>query len=467
MIVKKISLSRLLVAIFLVSVSDKIYALNIEHGPYLQELSDTGVTIMWATDKPATASVEYQGSKDGVNKIVEETFNGVLKVSKLHAVRISGLNGGESYTYRVKSTEVTNFSAQNPILGTNVLSSEFSFTTNSKYKNSVSFLCVTDVHRDPDDLKNSLNKVDWKEMNFLALTGDIIDDFSAKDSGRIYSVVVDPCTEKFASESPFVYIRGNHEYRGSLGPHIYKYFPRTNNEWFYSFYQGPAYFFVFDTGEDKKDASEVFGGYTKAESYLKKQQEWFKTFTQENEKILSDFPVKIALVHDPDWGYGVNNDNIANDAEIDLIIGGHTHSYAHDYPGNGRSFHRLVIGRYMSAKITVKGTEDETTVLVTVYNQNGGIHDSFEIVKGGMVNKGMQLNNPLNRNFEGVLKINNGIVKIPTYLKGQKKSVKVYSINGRLIKELITEKQIVRLSDLGSSSSFAKGITLVKIETIK
>lgn len=303
----------------------------------------------------------------------------------------------------------------------------------------------------------------------MALTGDIIDDFSAKDSARIYSIVVDPCTDTFASEDPFLYIRGNHEYRGSLGPHLYKYFPRTDGEWYYSFFQGPAYFYVFDTGEDKKDASEVFGGYTKAESYLKQQQEWFREHSQKNKSFIDEFPVKIVFAHDPTWGYGVNNDDIANDAGIDLLIGGHTHSYNHSLPGNGRDFHRLVIGRYMSAKITVQGTTAETIVDVTVFNSNGGIHDSFQIIKGGMVN----LKNALKKsgiaqiNAETTMKINNGYIHLSSEYKDVKKSIKIYSLNGRLLKELTTEKQVIKLSEIKGMERFGKGLTVVKIRTVQ
>ena len=33
--------------------------IKVTHGPWLTDMSDTGVTIMWKTDKPAMAWVEY------------------------------------------------------------------------------------------------------------------------------------------------------------------------------------------------------------------------------------------------------------------------------------------------------------------------------------------------------------------------------------------------------------------------
>ncbi len=446
------------------------FSLSITHGPYLQELSDTGVTVMWSTDMPATGLVEFGTESGGnLNLKAEDITNGVMSVAKLHKVRLSGLNPGESYSYKVKSTEVSDFKPLFPVTGSDVTGSVNTFTTFNMYKSEFSFFCVTDIHRTPSDLKKYINFTDWDETDFLALTGDIIDDFSAKDSARIYSIVVDPCTDKFASEDPFLYIRGNHEYRGSLGPHLYKYFPRTTGEWYHSFFQGAAYFYVFDTGEDKKDASEVFGGYTKAESYLKQQQEWFRNHYQKNKNFIDEFPVKIAFVHDPSWGYGVNNDDIANDAGIDLMIGGHTHNYNHSLPGNGRDFHRLVLGRYMSAKVTVQGTTAETIVDVTVFNSSGGIHDSFQIIKGGMVSNKIDLNKTGSAIFatETAMKVNNGYIHFASNYKDVKKNIKIYSLNGRLLKELTTKRQMIKLSEIKGMERFAKGLTVVKVKTVQ
>lgn len=140
---KSIVLSFILVFLFY----NTGFSLSITHGPYLQELSDTGVTIMWSTDRPATGVVEFgNGSGGNLNRKAEDITNGVMSVGKLHKVRLSGLIPGESYSYKVKSTEVSDFKPLFPVIGSDVSGSTNNFTTFNKYKSKFSFFCVTDIH---------------------------------------------------------------------------------------------------------------------------------------------------------------------------------------------------------------------------------------------------------------------------------------------------------------------------------
>lgn len=465
---KKLLRRLLCLVLFFCVIPNSSFAYSITHGPYLQELSDSGVTIMWLTDKPEYGSVEY-GEGGSLNMKAEETQNGILKVGKLHSVRLSGLKEGQEYSYKVHSTEVIDHSPLFPTIGGSLSTPVKKFKTFNKYKQSFSFFCVTDIHSSISDLNKYLGYTDWNETDFLAMTGDVLDDFSAKDSARIYSIVLDPCVDKFAKEKPFLFVRGNHEMRGSLGPNLFKYFPHTKGEWFYSFYQGPAYFYVFDTGEDKKDESVVLGGLIRCEDYREKQKKWFKEFSEANKAFTDDFPIKIVFAHDPNWGYGSNYDELANDAGISLLIGGHTHYYSHTTPNNSKNFHRLVIGRYMSAKITVTGTTEESIVDVTVFGSNGNVHDSFQIVKGGMVNNKSSIN-VSNKGFKFLnnsFKLNGNILNLPKHYNNLKKEIKIFSLNGKLLHKIITSKQTIHLTNERNLNMPVKGISLVKVRTIK
>lgn len=80
--------------------------IKIKHGPYLQNLKETEVTIVWLSDKPSIGWVEI-APDDGTSYYRTErikffdTVNGVKNVSELHAVRATGLAPGTSYRYRV------------------------------------------------------------------------------------------------------------------------------------------------------------------------------------------------------------------------------------------------------------------------------------------------------------------------------------------------------------------------------
>ena len=70
--------------------------IKIKHGPYLQNLKETEVTIVWLSDKPSIGWVEI-APDDGTSYYRTErikffdTVNGVKNVSELHAVRARAL----------------------------------------------------------------------------------------------------------------------------------------------------------------------------------------------------------------------------------------------------------------------------------------------------------------------------------------------------------------------------------------
>lgn len=463
--------------LFLMSVllfQSQTVALTITHGPYLQEMEDNAVTIMWLTDKPATSKVEY-GKAGVINMITEETLNGVLTVSTLHNVRLTGLKPGTEYTYKISSTEVTDFSPDNPSLGQTETSSEATFKTYDKNSRSCSFLVVTDIHSQTAELKTFMSYTNWDSTDFMVFDGDVLDDLSEKDSARIYSQVLAPCDEALGGESPFVFVRGNHEMRGSLTPHLAKYFTHTSGEWYYGFYNGPAYFFIFDSGEDKKDNVTNFGGLIRCEPYRAKQKEWFRSFSEAKKDFLDEFPVKVAFSHCPNWGYGSNYDDVANAAGLDLLISGHTHSYNYSKPANGREYHRLTIGRHQCAKVDIVGTIDSTVVTVTTYGSSGYVHDSFKIVKEGQkvpninssknVLSGQDLDKLYKQNHSA--KVKNGIVLIDNRYKGLSKEVSIYQLNGRLIDKIVTTQQRLNLKEMNAIATPSDGVYVVKVKAIK
>ena len=56
--------------------------IKVTHGPWLTDMSDTGVTIMWKTDKPAMAWVEYD-EKTG-DTFYSESHPKVYDLSLIH-----------------------------------------------------------------------------------------------------------------------------------------------------------------------------------------------------------------------------------------------------------------------------------------------------------------------------------------------------------------------------------------------
>lgn len=86
--------------------------IKITHGPWLCDMTSTGVTVVWTTDKPALSWVEI--AEDNGNSFYQkehkrhyETVAGRRQAHKrVHAVRLKHLKPGTRYNYRIFSQEV-------------------------------------------------------------------------------------------------------------------------------------------------------------------------------------------------------------------------------------------------------------------------------------------------------------------------------------------------------------------------
>ena len=134
---KKITL---LAAITMAGTLQLMAGIKIQHGPYLQNLDEHEATIVWVTDKPSTGWVET-APDDGTHFYAEErpkTFDtkiGIKNTSRVHAVKLTGLQPGTVYRYRVCSQEITSHEGAKVTYGDITSSDVFykappTFTTN-------------------------------------------------------------------------------------------------------------------------------------------------------------------------------------------------------------------------------------------------------------------------------------------------------------------------------------------------
>ncbi len=460
MIIRRSTLFKQAAAGMIVLAANSLFALQVTHGPFLIDQTETAVTIMWFTDVNCYGSVEYGIGGSFANK-EEEVVKGVLAVGTHHQVRLTGLTPGQAYDYRVVSTEVTSYLTYFPVAGNTIRSANSQFTALNRSKTSFTFYVVNDIHDDVNRMNTLCNCATWSSADFLVLNGDILTDLSLSDSPSIFSVVVDPCANRFAKSKQIVYVRGNHEYRGSLGPVYSSYFPVTGGQWYRTFSHGPAYFLIFDTGEDKADTSSPLGGIIRSEPYKQEEQAWFQNFVQANTTQLSRTPAKIAVAHAPDWGFNTNYDAIANSAGVQLLIAAHTHTYSHSTPGGGKNFHTLVIGQNQIGRITVSATQ----LSVVVYNSSCGQVAAWNItVPPVRVIEEPLAAVPFFQSTGGVFKVQSGIFAFPDRFEGNAKSVAVYDLSGKLIMKTITRDRVIRLN---SKTGIAQGVCLVQVRSVK
>src|SRR5690606_8045725 len=80
----------------------------------------------------------------------------------------------------------------------------------------------------------------------------------------------------FATSIPLFWTRGNHETRGSFARQFPDYLALPGGEFYYTFEQGPVFFIVLDTGEDKLDSSPEYSGLVDFFPYRREEGKWLK-----------------------------------------------------------------------------------------------------------------------------------------------------------------------------------------------
>lgn len=227
--------------------------LVITHGPYIQNLTTNGVTIIWLTNKPAVPGVYISGGKFE-NRLFRNSHDGITDGGgTIHKVRIDGLEPGTSYKYRINSIEIMKYQAYKIYYGDTLTARALNFSTIPAKADRVAFTVLNDVHENSGKLASYLKTGNPAEQDFYFFNGDMVD--FLQEHGQLFRGFIDTAARYFASVKPFYYVRGNHETRGYQARSLKEYFVYPDDRFYYSFDMGPVHFVVLDCGEDKPDGS--------------------------------------------------------------------------------------------------------------------------------------------------------------------------------------------------------------------
>lgn len=347
----------------------------ITHGPILLQPTETSVTIMWTTDMPCQAKVEYGEGR--LDHEVEPEEYGLVPIGNVHTIRITGLTPGHTYMYQVVSTPVVKMKAYWPDKGLPLESPVYHFTTFDSAKPSISFSFITDTHEDLPRLQSLLNMIDWQKTDFLVHGGDPVNWMESED--QMFSKWLDPTIQKLDHTKPFVYVRGNHDDRGPFARNVSRYMIPRDGAFYFATNDGPVHLIDLDTGEDKADSTNVYARLNKMMPYRHREYDWLAQHIK-NDPGMERAPFRIIVMHQPSWGW-LNGENqrwtdLANAGKIDLVIAGHLHHLVYIKPGTrGNNFPILVVGQDQVAH--VDATRQSLTV--TVINRSGKIVESLSI----------------------------------------------------------------------------------------
>lgn len=367
--------------------------LAITHGPYLQAPGVSSMTIVWFTNKSGVAQVEYAPLASfadlAARKTVRMAVDGLVDANQTrHVVTLRGLAAGQAYGYRIQATEIKSFKPYKVIYGETVSmermnDAPLSFVTLDPQKPRCSFSVVCDIHQDSRRLAAMLDHAAWPSTDFVALNGDMIHHLESEK--QLFDSFLDVCVARFAVRTPMIYVRGNHETRGSMARQLRDYFPTPEGRYYYHFQQGPARVLVLDSGEDKPDDSEEYSGLVDFDPYRAEEAAWLKRAITEPDFQRS--PYKVVLIHMPLFGgnnwYGERKNRelflpLLNEAGIDLALSGHTHRYARIDAGQHANQFPIVIGDPQNL-IRVDASPDGLNVVVQ--NADGSLKDEVHLPK--------------------------------------------------------------------------------------
>jgi len=343
---KKLFVNLICLGFFVMSFAQERIA--IKHGPYLQNLKETEVTIVWVANKPSIGWVEL-ALDDNSNYYEQErpkyfnVTNGVKNTSLVHAVKITGLNPGTKYRYRIYSQEVLEHQSWEIIYGRVAATSVYrveplSFTTSDRNKPETSFIMINDIHGRAEDIPKLLKVAGYETADMVIFNGDMMSQLT--DEAGLFSGFMDASIDLFAKDIPMYYARGNHETRGPFATSFQHYFSPKEPHLYYLVRQGPVCFIVLDTGEDKPDSDIEYSGITDYDNYRTEQARWLREAVKS--KDFTEAKFKIVIAHMPPvtgrplW-HGQKEVlekfvPVLNEAGVDVMLCAHLHRHLNHKP---------------------------------------------------------------------------------------------------------------------------------------
>lgn len=286
---------------------------KLEIQPYLQFGTQTSMTVMWKTNRPAKSRVHY-----GTNAKCEQLTE-FKDSDAVHEFVLDGLATDTQYFYRVESTLAHE--------ETTLESPVSTFQTAVHDDAPFAFAVISDTQANPKVAKQLAEHAWEQRPNFLLHPGDLV------DTGPIDTHWTEhffPSLNPLIRRVPFFPVLGNHEQDAK---NYYDYVSLPAPEYYYTFSYGNTQFFMIDSNRNVDPDSE--------------QAKWL-----DEQLTASAATWKIVCHHHPPFSSDENdygdlwktNKSTRGDTRlrqlvplyekrgVDLVWNGHIHSYERTWP---------------------------------------------------------------------------------------------------------------------------------------
>ncbi len=279
-------------------------ALEIIKGPYLQNVTQTEITIMWETSESASAQVQYgnQGALLDRTEIDESQ-------AKIHEVGIRGLIPEAYYSYKAVSETEAGEKAESEI---------YTFRT-APYRNTpFRFAVWGDNRTDHRTCEKVAQLIASQDPDIVINVGDVVTTGGVYAQwGTEYFIPI----RHFAGSVPSYVAIGNHEQQAHWFDDLVS---QPGNEHWFAFSYGNSRFIILDTNRSYSPGSE--------------QYNWLVEELDSDESESSDF--RFAFFHHPPYSEQWDSPGYIGEASVraflvplleeygvDIVFAGHTHDY--------------------------------------------------------------------------------------------------------------------------------------------
>ena len=355
-------------------------------GPYLQELTTDGVTVVFEHAVPSLSWIEIreEGSSEATNYY--QTIDGQIQVQRQildensvapvqnFAIRAEGLKPNTHYLYRVRGRKIANMNANGATMGlasTDYFASDWiEFSTLDPDQSEHHLFITSDMHNRPAVLESLLKSLDYETIDHFLYNGDMTNyvqtGTSSEDPYRGY---INKSVELFAKHKAFEMVRGNHDTRGDISRHFKDYFPRKSGLIYSASRWGDLEVIMLDSGEDKVDSHAEYYGMAAFYKYREEMAEWLKQLIKSEEFLTAKY--RIVVCHFPILVGNTRNDEfdgqpqlsslilpLLKQCDIDLYVSGHYHPdtyqyFGENYNGQGNKFDEYIIGANSAMRIDI------------------------------------------------------------------------------------------------------------------
>lgn len=219
---------------------------------------------------------------------------------------------------------------------------EYSFSFCPVPERNIRVYHISDAHNQieaPVAAARAFGKID-----LLVLNGDVID--HSGDPGK-FANIYEICARITGGAVPVVFSRGNHDMRGNFAERFADYTPNHHGNTYYTFRLGSIWGIVLDCGEDKEDDHPEYGFTVACHAFRERQTEYIERVIEDaqREYAASGVKTRLVIVHNPfTRQYGAPFDIeqatyrrwtrlLREYVKPHLMICGHTHECAINYPG--------------------------------------------------------------------------------------------------------------------------------------